>query len=289
MENQQPHFVTFLKVTSSLKWGSKADKYHSVWGALCGTKEKRSTYDMFATGWSRTANRATTLIAEVEAETAAINREFIYVANATVISLDDDHLRMASRAVVDLTYVKQLNNPKKGLGPVGNALCSALNPFFLACHFSRSGERLLNTWERLAQILQGVSTTGTLRPMPDLIFAADRGYNSKETIHFVSEVLGASLLGTHKRDLWYPYVLGDGSISRRHKGMVVSENGCRAVYTAGYKNGGCRTPAARGVEACVYRESCSGRVATLVHNNASLFPSRCFTIVFREVSGGGGY
>ena len=140
----------------------------------------------------------------------------------------------------------------------------------------------MHTWERLAQLLQGVSTTGALRPMPDVIFAADRGYNSKQTIHFVSEVPGASFLGTQKRDLWYPYVFGDGPISRRHNGMVVSENGCRTVYTERYKNGGSRTPAAGGAEACVYRESFPGHVAALVRNNASLFPSRCFTIVFRD-------
>ena len=38
----------------------KADRYHSMWGAHCGKKEKSSIYDMSATGWSRIANRATT-------------------------------------------------------------------------------------------------------------------------------------------------------------------------------------------------------------------------------------
>ena len=262
--------------------GLTAERYHLVWGALCGTTERRSTYDMSATGWSRTANRSTTLIAEVESETAAINRDLLFVPKATVLSLDDDHLRMSSRAVTELTYLRQLNNPKKGLGPVGNALCSALNPFFLACHFTRCGEKVLHTWERLAQLLQGVSTTGALRPLPDAIFPADRGYNSKESIEFVSGVLGASILGTHRRDMWYPYVFGDGPISRRHKGMVISEKGCRAVHTARLRNGTSRASRARAVEACVYRESCSGRVAALIHNNSSLFPSRCFTIVFRD-------
>ena len=80
------------------------------------------------------------MITDVEANTAAINRELLYVPNATVFSLDGDHLRMASRAVTELTYLQQQNNPKRGLGPVGTALCSALNPFVLGFHFTRTGE-----------------------------------------------------------------------------------------------------------------------------------------------------
>lgn len=116
--------------------------------------------------------------------------------------------------------------------------------------------------------------------MPEAVFAADRGYNSKETIEFVGGTLGASLLGTHKRDLWYPYVFGDGPITARHKGVVVSEKGCRAVYNARLRSGA--RSQIRQVEACIYRESCSGRIAALVHNNAAMFPSRCFTVVLKE-------
>lgn len=51
------------------------------------------------------------------------------------------------------------------------------------------------------QLLQGAARTGALRAMPDAIFAADRGYNSKETLQFISDTLGASLIGTYKRYL----------------------------------------------------------------------------------------
>lgn len=69
------------------------------------------------------------MITAVESEEESTIRELPYVPSATVLSLDDDHLRMASRAVLNLTYLQQHNNPKKDLGPVGNALCSALNRF----------------------------------------------------------------------------------------------------------------------------------------------------------------
>ena len=109
--------------------GLSADRYHDLWSALEGSEDPRAAHDYSSTGWSRSANRATTLITELEAETAAINRDLLYVPKATVFSLDDDHFRMASCSVVELTYLKQHKNPMKGLGPVWNAICSALNPF----------------------------------------------------------------------------------------------------------------------------------------------------------------
>ena len=79
-------------------------------------------------------------------------------------------------------------------------------------------------------------------PFAEHIFAADGSYKSKETISFLSDKLGASLLGTHKNNLWYPFVSGEGLISRRHRGMNVSERGCRAVHTARQKGGGLQFP-----------------------------------------------
>lgn len=64
--------------------------------------------------------------------------------------------------------------------------------------------------------------------------------------------------------------------------MKISEKGCRAVYNARLKTGGTRRGRVRGVEAFLYPESCSGRIAAMIHNNESLFPSRCFTVVRRE-------
>ena len=112
------------------------------------------------------------------------------------------------------------------MGPVGNALCSALHPVFFGCHFTGVGEKLLHIWQRLIQLLQGAATSGSLRPMTDANIAADRGYNSREVLAFLSKDLGVSVIGTHKRDLTYPFVFGDGAIRVRHKGMVVSESGC---------------------------------------------------------------
>ena len=203
----------------------------------------------------RSANKATSLIIYIESEVAAVNRDLLYVPISTVLSLDDDHLCMASRAVSQLSFLQQHKNPKKGLGPVENTLGSALIPFFYACYFTRCVEKLVHTWEHLVQLLQGASTTGALRPMAEANFAADRGYNSKETIKFVCTTLSPTILGTHKRDLTYPYVFGSGPISRRSRGMVVPERGCRAVCIATKKWEGPARRVGRSLEACLYRES----------------------------------
>ena len=198
-----------------------ADRYKEVWSALSCTKQKRARVEHTTTGWANKPSRGNALITEMEQECAAVNRRLLYVPGATIFSLDDDHLRLSSRAVTQYTNLQQLNNPSKALGPVSNALCSALNPWILACHYSRPREKLVDVWERLVRLVQGAPTRGAIAPMADAIFAADRGYNVKETISFINETLGATGLGTHKRSLDFPYVFGNGPIAKRHKGMPV--------------------------------------------------------------------
>ena len=115
--------------------------------------------------------------------------------------------------------------------------------------------------------------------MAEAIFDADRGYNTKQTLQFVGDVLGASIIGTQKRDLTCPYVFGSGPITKRAKGMVVSEKGCKAVYIATKKTEGTTRRVGRDLEACLYRKSCSGRIAAMIHNDRKLFKSPSFTIV----------
>ena len=80
----------------------------------------------------------------MEQECAAVNQRLLYIPGATLFSLDDDHLRFFSRAVTQYTNIKSLNNLSKALGPVNNALCSALNPLILACHYLRPPEKIVD-------------------------------------------------------------------------------------------------------------------------------------------------
>ena len=218
-----------------LHMGVSAKRYWQVWSALNGFKEKRSTTAGSGTQWTDSSLEDNALISEVEQEIAAINRRLLYVPNAIILSLDDDHLRLSSRVMARLTNLRQVNNPVKALGPVCNAICSAFTSVYIAGHYSRPNEQLSDTWTRLVLLLQGAPTQGALILMADAIFAADRGYNCKQSIELVSNKLGSTCFGTHKRSQDFPCVFGEGPIGKRHKGMVVSEKGCRAIYSVKQK------------------------------------------------------
>ena len=47
------------------------------------------------------------------------------------------------------------------------------------------------------QPIQGAATPGSLQPMTDASFAADRGYNAGKIINFILERFGATGIGTH--------------------------------------------------------------------------------------------
>ena len=116
--------------------------------------------------------------------------------------------------------------------------------------------------------------------MADAIFATDRGYNCKQSIEFVSNKLGSTCFGNHKRSLDFPFVFGEGPIRKRHKGMVVSEKGCRAIYSD--KQRIRSRYSRRQVQASVYRESFSGRIADVYSNNERMLSSTKFKLVPRE-------
>ena len=180
-----------------LHMGVSAKRYWQVWSALNGFKEKRSTTAGSRTQWKDSSLEANALISELEQEIAAINRRLLYVSNVTISSLDDDHLRLRSRVMARLTNLRQVNNPMKALGPLCNAICSALTSVYIAGHYSRPNEQLIDTWNPLALLLHGAPTQGALIPMADAIFAADREYNCKQSIEFVSNKLDSTCFGTH--------------------------------------------------------------------------------------------
>lgn len=110
-----------------------------------------------STGSANKPSRGNALITGMENEVGTINRCYIYVGGATMFSLEEDHQRQSSKAVTTFTNLWQVDNPVKVFGPVNNALCSALNPFVLANHYTRSGERIIHVWDRLFSFVHGGS------------------------------------------------------------------------------------------------------------------------------------
>ena len=165
--------------------GVAADRHKEVWSALSCTKQNRARVQHTTTGWANKPSQGNTLITEMEQECAAVYRRLLYIPGATLFSLDDDPLRIISRAVTQYTNLQQLNNPSRALVPVSNALCSAPNPLILACHNSRPREKIVDVWEMLVRLVQGAPTRGAISTMADAICTADPGYNAKETISFI--------------------------------------------------------------------------------------------------------
>ena len=186
--------------------GISGDRYKEIWSSLNCSKSYRGRVEQTGNGWLNKPSKGNSLITELEAEFAAVNRALVNIEGVTIYSVDDDHNRLSSRSVVHLTNLSQVHNPKRALGPVNNAACSALTHAVLARHYTRTNEKIIDVWQRLAMLIQGVPTLGSLRPMVDSLFPADKGYNEVASIAFLNETLGTSCIGTHKRSLSFPFV-----------------------------------------------------------------------------------
>ena len=259
-----------------LQMGVSMRSYKNVWSALCVTGDKQGRLDYSRNEWMSRSLSASAIISNLEQNLAAFNRKLFCVPGSIIFSLEDDHLRLSSRSVSLVTNLRQINNPDKAFGPVSN-----WNLFGIQCRTSwhrhtmmgtirGRKEEALETWIRLAQVVQGPPTKGALVPMPDAKFASDRGYNRAQSTKFVSTMHGATTIGTHKRSYDFPFVFGNGPIRKKRKVMVVSEKGFRAVCDARHKGRG-GSPH-RHVQAPVCRESYSGRVEAVYKNNERLFP-----------------
>lgn len=143
-----------------INMGIKSSHYHKVWSALSCTTGKRERAEHTGDSWSNRPTNGNALIVELEDEIASINRHLLLVPGSTIFSLDDDHHRLSSKDVANLTTLSHINNPVKALGPVTNAICSALIPVVIACHHSRPRESLKDVWTKLVQLFQGNYTTG---------------------------------------------------------------------------------------------------------------------------------
>ena len=120
------------------------------------------------------STESNSFIMQIEEKVASINRRLCYVPGSTICSLDV-FLKLSYRDVLTLNGLSQINNHKKVLGIVINAICSTLTSLFLIAHHSRPGDSLIDITSHIIQLLQGVSTIGAFKKMPDSIFASDRG------------------------------------------------------------------------------------------------------------------
>ena len=245
----------------------KRNRCMEVMQALSGPSSART-----GLSWEIVSTEAKSYLGRLEEYICSINTPLFLTSN-TIISLDDDHIRQRSRKVNEITSLKVVNNPKKAIGPVQTACCSALTGFYICGHYSTVGENLKATFEKLFMSIQGLRHPEDITTRPGLIIACDRGYITKDTIDFILHRLGADVIGTHKRTLGFPFTYGSGAVSIRHKGIKIPEQGARAVfYAKKVVRPGVSISSSRRVSltAIAYREAVNGRIAFLVTSLRSL-------------------
>ncbi|KAJ3098461.1 hypothetical protein HDU96_011093 [Phlyctochytrium bullatum] len=124
------------------------------------------------------------------------------VKKHTIASLDDDHLRLRSQRVVFSSF-QQLNNVKKGLGPVHHSLVSVATGLYISGYISCRGDtNEVAVQKVLARAAAGVDLSAQSF---DNIFALDRGYQSAD-VNAVITRAGGKILGTYKRCRGVPII-----------------------------------------------------------------------------------
>lgn len=97
---------------SYLQLGFSVKRYNLILAALSGTLCRKSIIHN-GTYWNSQSSKVSHFVLELEEQLAAINRRLLFNPHSTICSLDDDHLRLSSRAVTDLTSLRSVNNPLK--------------------------------------------------------------------------------------------------------------------------------------------------------------------------------
>ena len=113
--------------------------------------------------------------------------------------------------------------------------------------------------------------------MADANFATDRGYNAKETISVINETLGATDLGIDS--LQISHMSSAMNLSPRAIKECLSRRKHAVPYIGQGKIAG---RSERSIEAAVYNDSASGRVAAMYHNNERTFSTSRFTLLRRS-------
>ncbi|CEP03823.1 hypothetical protein PBRA_003430, partial [Plasmodiophora brassicae] len=156
-----------------------------------------------------------------------------FVPDWSIISADDDHLRLSSHAQVDAAGLQYQKNPVKGAGVVHHSMVSVTSGLYLGGHVAARNETVSDCMEVLSRSLSGASVASNA-VIPNII-ARDRGYNGDETRR-TALAQGSDVVGTTKRSRSLPFTFGQVPGKSQ---TSISESGSRCAYWAvrRYDNG----------------------------------------------------
>ena len=152
--------------------------------------------------------------------------KFGYVPKKSILSLDDDLLRLRSPVVEPSIGSSRIRNPKKGFGPMQHGLVSLLTGLYLGGHIPAMNEGTVESVKCL--FLSLGKATGEVNLEQQMagkiknMVALDRGYGYDEIIKILT-FYGSRLVGTFKRCALSPFVYGDAK-KFAHQ-TVISEKG----------------------------------------------------------------
>ena len=148
-----------------------------------------------------------------------------YVEKVSILSLDDDLLRLRS-SLIDAFGLAATNNPKKGMGVTQHGIVSMCTNLFCCGHVGSRGESIIEVVQILLLSLTGKSTISNAKIYNLLAF--DRGYGGTagEVMSAAIE-MGCDLNGTAKKINSFPYTFGKAPA----KGQVaIQEDGARCIH-----------------------------------------------------------
>jgi hypothetical protein len=120
----------------------------------------------------------------------------LYVKKTTIISFDDDKLRIkALQAKKHGLVLKMINGQMK---PVQHVAASVLTGLFLGSHIEMRGESIEDAFEVVLRRLTRVTLVKHIN-LGNTLIAIDRGYHGKSTTEFLLR-LQSDIIGTRKRD-----------------------------------------------------------------------------------------
>jgi hypothetical protein len=128
--------------------------------------------------------------------------ELGYVEGTTIISLDDDQLRLRSHKVDDHGFTRT-RNPKKGFGPTQHGAVSTTTSLFIGGHIPVRGESTNDSVEMLFLSLSKANLSNQISLEKSLV-ALDRGYQGTKLNTFISACNG-HVVGTHKQTAGFPF------------------------------------------------------------------------------------
>jgi hypothetical protein len=147
-----------------------------------------------------------------------------YVERLSILSLDDDLLRLRS-SLIDAYGLAATNNPKKGLGVTQHGIVSLCTNLFCCGHVGSRGESVIEVVQLLLLSLTGKSVLS--HASIHNLLAFDRGYGGTagEVMSAAIE-MGCDLNGTAKKINSFPFTFGKAPARGQ---VAVEEEGSRCI------------------------------------------------------------